>query len=75
MATHPTTDDRQRDPETGRFLARAATMIPEMSAGLAQALLDADAEAWRVRQTTLQSAWLVGAIEFGDRIASGEAGS
>lgn len=72
----------RRDPETGRFVPAdtttvirsdtpAPSMIPELSAELAQALLDAQAETWRVQSTIRTAERLVSAIEFGDRIANG----
>lgn len=65
---------RERDGK-GRFLAKPA--IPPMSAGLAQALLDADAETWRVDNATRTARVLVYAIEFDDlvRHAAGDGGS
>src|SRR5262245_35079614 len=60
---------RARDPDTGKFIAKPEpSMIPEMSAGLAQALLDASAEAWKVDAATTLAERLSSAVEFGDRI-------
>lgn len=55
--------------ELGRFVATPT--IPPMSAGLAQALLDADAEAWRVDNATRTAHVLVAAVAFDDLVRHG----
>lgn len=66
---------RRRDEATGRFLAddqaERPSMVPEIGVGLAQALLDADAEAFRTTQAVRTAERLVSAVEFGDRVKNG----
>jgi hypothetical protein len=50
----------------GRFTPKPT--IPPMSAGLAQALLDASAEAWRVDNATRTAGVLVAAVAFDDHV-------
>jgi hypothetical protein len=62
---------RRRD-DKGRFLVRPR--IPAMSAELAQALLDASAEAWRTDNALRYAAVRVAAVEFVDRVRHADDG-